>query len=319
MTQIQHPPADLQILIKKARDYIGAAVPENTRRAYVTDWKHYGEWCDLHGLQAMPATPEAVVLYLTDLAATHRVSTLRRKISSISVAHGLAGHPSPTRTTPVRLCLRGIAREQAAGGERTKYARPLLLEDILGMVRTTDDTPKGKRDAALLLIGFAGGFRRSELADLHASDITWQKEGILIRLRQSKTDQEGAQPEKAIPYGSTAERCPVRTLRAWMDAAEIDEGPIFQRIRKGGTVLGNPITPQAVSLVIVERAKAAGIEVENLSGHSLRSGFVTTALINGASFPEIQKQTGHRSLAVVSRYNRDRVQFRNNAVHRLGL
>jgi len=308
MRQILPPENALAPLIQQARDYAREAVPDNTRHAYRADWKGFTTWCEEAQLTALPATTDTVVLYLTALAATHRVSSLRRKLASISSAHQLSGHESPTRHASIRLCLRGIARRQAEVGQKERRADPLLLEDILGMIRCADDSLQGKRDTSLLLLGFAGGFRRSELVALQLSDLTWSKEGIIIHLRRSKTDQTGNGQEKAIPHGSSPSRCPVPAMRVWLEAADISEGPVFRRVRKGGLVMKAALSAQSVSLIIRKYAARAGIPGSRLSGHSLRSGFVTAALLGGASYPQIQKQTGHRSLVTVTRYERGRTQ-----------
>lgn len=308
----------LQSLDEAARSYAREAVPENTRRAYRADWEGFTAWCRDHDRHSMPASSETVILFLTALAPSHRISTLKRKAAAISTAHQLAGHSSPVKNAGVRLCLRGIARNQAAAGHIEHCADPLLLEDVLSMVRCTDETPGGLRDAALLLIGFAGGFRRSELVALCYEDLTWTKDGLIIRIRLSKTDQTGKGMEKAIPFGQIDHRCPVRRLERWIEAAGINSGPLFRRIRKGGEIETEALTAQSVNLIIRKWAKQAGIDAPRLSGHSLRAGFVTTALLAGASYPQVQKQTGHRSIATVTRYDRGRTQFQGNAVSLIG-
>lgn len=319
MRQIQPSPTDLATLFDAARDFAHEAVPENTRRAYRADWEHFVTWSAAAGRSAMPARTETIVLYVSALASSHRITSIRRKVAAISTAHQLAGQETPTRHASLRLCLRGIARTHADERKSREPASPLLLEDLVALLRATPDTLAGKRDRALLLLGFAGGFRRSELVAIDLEDLRWSKDGLLVKIRRSKTDQTGEAAEKAVPFGLVATRCPLLHLQEWINAAGLSTGPLFRRIRKGDCVREDRLTAQSVSLLIKHHAKAAGIDAQSLSGHSLRSGFVTQALINGATYPEIQRQTGHRSVASVTRYNRDRVQFRNNAVHRLGL
>ncbi len=319
MSQIQPSPTDLATLFDAARSFAHEAVPENTRRAYRADWEHFSAWCASTGRSTLPATTETVVLYVSFLAASHRITTIRRKVAAISTAHQLARQETPTRHASLRLCLRGIARSQAEECRSREPVAPLLLEDLVAMIRATPDTLAGKRDRALLLLGFAGGFRRSELVALDVKDLQWTKEGVLVRMRRSKTDQTGEAAEKAIPYAQVRARCPVHHLKEWLETGEITGGAVFRRIRKGDKLLETRLTPQSVALIIKQYAAAVGLDESKLSGHSLRAGFVTVALINGASYPEIQRQTGHRSLATVTRYNRDRVQFRNNAVYKLGM
>ncbi|MBE0645584.1 MAG: site-specific integrase [Bacteroidetes bacterium] len=319
MTQIQPSATDVATLFEAARDFAREAIPENTRRAYRADWEHFVTWCAAADRNALPATTETVVLYVSSLAASHRIATIRRKVAAISTAHQLAGQETPTRHASLRICLRGITRLQAAEGKSRRYAQPLLTDDILAMIRHTGDSLLGQRDAALILVGFAGAFRRSELVDLSVEDITWSKEGALLRLRRSKTDQTGEAPEKAIFRGSNTARCPVRKLRGYLEYAGIESGPVFRRIRKGGLLTAERLTAQSVSLVLRQYAEKAGIEVERVSGHSLRAGFVTQALISGASYPEIQRQTGHRAISTVTGYDRGRSRFSGNAAQNLGL
>jgi len=319
MKQIQRSPDALQSLFVKAKGYAREAIPENTRRAYAADWHGFLLWCTEYGRSPLPAHEQTIVLYLTDLAETHKISSLRRKTAAISVAHQLASFASPTRSADVRLALRGIARSQAADGHSRRQATPLLVEDVIAMARACNDDLRGKRDAALILVGFAGGFRRSELVSLRFEDLQRTPEGILLRLRRSKTDQTGEGAEKAIFFGRTPSRCPVLRLESWTVAAGIEHGPLFPRIRKGGRVTDTALTPQSVTNILRERAEQAGIEPQRISGHSLRAGFVTQALISGADYPSIARQTGHRGMQTIMQYDRGRSRFAGNAAQNLGL
>lgn len=319
MSQILHPSSIAPALLQDAQNFVRESIPENTRRAYASDWAAYTTWCEENGREALPTSTETVTMYVTALATTHRISTIRRKVAAISTAHQYAGYTSPTRHTTLRSCMRGIGRQQAEQGQRRQYAQPLLTDDILALLRPTDDSLIGLRDAALILVGFAGAFRRSELVHLNVEDVVWTKEGMLLRVRRSKTDQTGEAPEKAIFYGSADNRCPVRRLRKWLEAAQIESGSVFRRVKKGGVLTDARLSAQTVSLILRRYAEAAGIAVERISGHSLRAGFVTQALISGADYPSIQRQTGHRNINTVTQYDRGRSMFHRNAAQNLGL
>lgn len=319
MSNTTLPSLPLRDLFLKAETLLRDATPANTRKAYDRDWKIFIDWCTGTGRAPLPASPETVVLFLSAYADTYRITTLRRIIAAISIAHQWAQHQTPTHHAIVRLCLRGIARQQSEAGASPRLARPLLTDDILALLRVTQDTLAGARDRALILIGFAGAFRRSELVALDVGDIEWTKEGVLLHVRRSKTDQEGIGQEKAIFKGSTPARCPVHALREWLQNAGIESGPVFRRIRKGDHLADARLTAQSVSLILRRYAAVAGIKPERLSGHSLRSGFVTQALLAGADYPSVQRQTGHSSITTVTRYDRGRTLFHRNASQHLGL
>ena len=210
------PPA-LTEIIAQARDYAEHAKSDNTRRAYRADWNHFTAWTDTHRLTALPATPETVALYLSHLAETHKCSTLQRRLAAISQAHAAKGYESPTKTAVVRAVWQGIRR---AKGVAPACKEPAITEVLRRMVAHLPDTLAGKRDRALLLVGFAGAFRRSELVGLNHADVAFTLEGVTITLRRSKTDQEGEGRKVGLPYGSRLETCPVRALRAWLDVSD---------------------------------------------------------------------------------------------------
>jgi integrase len=275
-------------------------------------------FCESTGLQPLPALPETVALYITYLADQkgYKVSTISRRIASISQAHQIAGYVSPTKEAIVQNTMAGIKR---AKGISTKGAAPITIEGLRRMVATLPENLLGVRDRALLLLGFAGAFRRSELVSLNVSDVEETPEGLLVHLRKSKTDQEGKGQLKAICYGSNPVTCPVRALRAWLEASNITAGPLFRAMDRHGNIRQGKLSGEAVSLIIKRAAKAAGMDPANYSGHSLRAGFCTTAARNGQPSRAIMKQTGHRSEAMVSRYIRLANAFRDNAVVGLGL
>lgn len=299
-----------------AHDFLSQAKSANTKRAYRAGWKHFAAWCQSHRLMPMPATPETVMLYLSDMAATHKTSTLTLHVSAISQAHQLAGHESPTHTATVRTLLAGIRRTKGTAPE-TKTAA--LTEDIRSMVAATPDSPKGSRDRALLLVGFAGAFRRSELVGLSQEDIELVGEGLVVTLRKSKTDQESHGRKVAIPYGSNPDTCPVRALQAWLKVSGIASGPLFRALTTDGRVRPGRLCDRVVALVVKRYAAACGRDARQFAGHSLRAGLATSAAIAGVSERSIMNQTGHRSVNMVRRYIRDGSLFRDNAAAKIGL
>jgi integrase len=264
----------------------------------------------------LPAAPQTVVLYLTELSATRKVSTLVRRLSAISQAHQVAGFDSPAQSAPVRTLMAGIRR---AKGTAPAVKAPTLIEDIRAMLATLPDGLSGIRDRALLLTGFAGAFRRSELVGLDRADLEFNARGLVITLRRSKTDQEGHGRKVALPYGSTFETCPVRSMQAWLEESGIIDGPLFRKINRHGQLHVARLSGSAVALIVKRCVGAAGLDASKYSGHSLRSGFATAAAIAGASERAIMNQTGHQSSKMVRRYIRDGNLFHDNAAAKLGL
>jgi len=310
------PHALLTPLAEAAQSYLRQAKASNTVRAYRSDWHHFVAWCGSHELGPLPAAPRTVSLYLSDLAAAHKVSTLTRRLSAISQAHQIAGYESPTAAVEVRTLMAGIRRSK---GTAPQAKLPTLTEDVRRMVAALPEGLLGVRDRALLLVGFAGAFRRSELVGLNVDDCQFSQEGLVVVLRRSKTDQESQGRKVAIPFGSNAETCPVRALRGWLAASDIGEGPIFRPVTRHGRVQPGRLSGYAVALVVKRCASAAGLDPANYAGHSLRAGLATSAAIGGASERSIMAQTGHRSFAMVRRYIRDGSLFRENAASKVGL
>ncbi|MEE9395022.1 MAG: site-specific integrase [Planctomycetota bacterium] len=293
-----------------ALDFAKAARSEATQRAYRSDWAHFSEWCSASGLDSLPASPETVARYLTAFAEALSTSTLQRRLSSIAVAHQLAGHRSPTAEPGCREVWKGIRREK---GVAMNGATPITREELRALLATTGDGALGVRDRALLLTGFHGAFRRSELAALDLEDVEQTEEGLRIILRRSKTDQEGEGTVKGLLFQSDLKVCPVRALLAWLDLAEIESGPVFRSVTKGGNVKPNRIDGRTVARVIQKAAKAAGLkDPEKFSGHSLRAGLATQAAADGAPERAIMAQGGWKSTATVRRYIRHGSAFREN-------
>jgi integrase len=310
--------ADLTRLASQTRDFLTAAKAASTRRAYRTDWTHFESWCRQYSLDSLPAVPETVALYLTDLAASHKPATLRRRLTVISRAHQAAGYSSPAsmQQALVSETLKGIRR---TAGTAQVGKLPLYTEQVRSMMNALPGKLQGIRDRALVLLGFAGGFRRSELAALTVADITVGRDGLTILLLRSKTDQEGAGRKVGIPYGSTFETCPVRAYEDWLSAAKLVEGPVFRQINRHGHVAARALHKDSVGLIVKRAAARIGLDATQYAGHSLRSGLATQAYLNGATELDIMKQTGHRSLGMVRRYIRDASLFRDNPAARLGL
>lgn len=305
-------------LYEQTRHYIEEAKAAETRRGYTIDWKHFSGWCEKNGRQAMPASPETVALYLTDSAAAAKVATLQRRLTSISQAHAARGFTdSPTKTALVRSVFQGIRREK---GIAKAGKTPALSQDIIRMVHALPaDRLIGLRDRALLLVGFSGAFRRSELAALTVGDVEFHDRGMTIYIRKSKTDQEGAGQKVGIPHGAMEETCPVRALEQWMAKSGVTEGPLFRSVNRHGKAAGRGICSRTVADVVKRAVLKIGKDPTAFAGHSLRAGLATSAAMHGKSMTSIMKQTRHRSEAMVRVYIREGNLFRDNAAEGIGL
>ena len=337
----------------EATRYAAQARSENTRRAYRADWADFTAWCDQRGAAALPADADVVTLYVVSRARASagggpglRVSTLTRRLAAISQAHKLAGYPSPAsrQAEPLHSVWRGLVREKGVAPEKVA---PALTPDVVAMVEaiatdaaiataTGDDRTgsdqttaaaaalRGKRDRALLLVGFAGALRRSELAAVRANDVTISAEGLRLVIPRSKTDQEGGGQVIGIAYGQRAATCPVRAYRSWVHAAGSVlgrplTGPIFRGVGRWGTLAGDAIAPRTVARVVKARAAAAGLDPALYSGHSLRSGFATQAARSGKADRSIMKQTRHKSVRTLNEYVREGRLFDDNPSDGIGL
>ncbi len=300
----------------RTRGYIAAATAPNTRRAYRSDWTDFVAWCERYDLTALPATPETVARYLSALAAVAKVSTVGRRLTAIAKAHRTAGHDSPTKSEVVHLTMRGIRRTH---GIAPTQKAPTLLVDLRAMVAALPETPLGTRDRALLLLGFAGAFRRSELVSLDVADLAFGERGLTVTVRRAKGDQEGAGTIKGIPFGRHGLTCPVTAVRDWLDMSGITDGPVFRPINRHGQIRSARLGDKAVALVVKRAAAAVGLDPDKYAGHSLRAGLATAAAAAGAQERDIMRQTGHRSVQMVRRYIRDGELFHDNAAAIAGL
>jgi integrase len=306
----------LAAIADRASEFLHQSKSRNTIRAYQADWSHFEGWCRQHLQTSLPALPDTVALYVSDLASTHKTATITRRISAISQAHQIAGLETPTKTSRVRLVLAGIRR---AKGTAQTAKTPVLVDDLRKMIACLPEGLMGIRDRALLLIGFSGAFRRSELIALNVGDAAFTREGLVITIRRSKTDQESEGRKIGIPYGAHLETCPIRSLKDWIERSGIVEGPIFRPINRHGKIASFRLSAAAVGEIVKRYAAAVGLNASDFSGHSLRSGLATSAAMAGASERSIMNQTGHRSLNMVRRYIRDGSLFRENAVALVGL
>jgi site-specific recombinase XerD len=295
--------------VEVARGYAERSLSVATRAAYRSDIAVYRNWCETRGVQAMPASPEVVASFAATQAERGlKPSTISRRLAAIRMLHRASGVETPTNSEIVTATMRGIRREHGAAPARKTAA---TSEIVLAMLENVGDDLKGLRDRAILTFGFATACRRSELAFLTVDHVTEVDQGLIVRIERSKTDQEAVGQEVAVPRGIRA--CPVRALRAWLTAAGIEDGPLFRRLRRGGHVTENPISPRTIATVVKKYAALAGLDPDTFGGHSLRSGFCTSASANGATLFRLMDQTRHRSVETVRAYVRRAGLFDDHA------
>jgi integrase len=309
-------------LLVQAEASFQAARAGSTLRAYAHDWQQFRTWCERNALVPLPASPQTVILYSTDLAKNQfkKWNTLSRRLAAISQLHSQAGFESPTRSWAVKQFLQGLRRELGVAPVRKK---PVLVADLQEILKQVPDSLLGKRDRALLLVGFTGAFRRSELIGLNVEDLEEMRDGMVVHIRRSKTDQEGEGRKLGIPPGAEEATCPVRALAAWRTAAGLDVshvgGPLFRSVNRHGQVLGARLSGEGVAIVVKRYVEKLGYDPALFAGHSLRSGLATSAAAAGKSERAIMNQTGHRSVTTLRRYIRDGNLFRENAAGGIGL
>ncbi|PWI54801.1 hypothetical protein B5K03_08760 [Rhizobium phaseoli] len=293
-----------------ALDYGRAALSQNTMRAYRSDWEDFRCWTAERGKSSLPALPATVANYASSLAsAGKKVPTIARKLAAIRFFHRGAGEENPTDNAGVAAILKGIRRTI---GTSPRQKAPATVDVIHAlMARIEPETLQGRRDRALLLLGFAGAFRRSELVAITVEDLTFSEDGVDVFLPKSKTDQEAKGQSVAVLNGKALR--PADRLKEWLAAAGITSGPVFRRINRGDHLTDEPLTAQSVALIVKKYADAAGLDVERLSGHSLRAGFVTSAAENRASISRIMEVTRHRDPRTVETYVRRADRFKDHA------
>ena len=286
----------------KAKEYIEQSKAPNTTKAYANDWNHFTGFCESLGAEALPVAPAVMLSYLSKLADTCKVSTIERRIASINQAHHLAGFERPSKNAMVQNVLKGIKRTL---GVKQKQAKPTLATDILAMVETLPSNTLGIRDKALLMLGFAGAFRRSELVSLLVDDLSFTAKGLEVLVRKSKTDQEGEGHTKPIPCPAT-----INAVKEWIATAGITEGNLFRSIDRHGNI-GKSMSDKAVAIVVKRTAEQAGLDPKDYSGHSLRAGYVTEGVNKGIPTHTIKKVTGHKSDKQLEKYIREANLFRS--------
>jgi len=307
---------DLKILHEATLENLKSSKAKNTLRAYKSDFKDFGAFCSRYGLSSLPSEPKTISLYLTHLSKNSKISTLRRRLVSISMVHKLKGHYLDTKHPIIVENLMGIRRVK---GSFQKGKKPILINHLKSIINSINEQNKNEikklRDKTIILVGFGGGFRRTELISIDYEDLEFVPEGLKITIRKSKTDQLGEGMLKGLPYFDDVNYCPVINLRKWLEISKIKSGPIFRRFSKGSILTDNRLTDQSVVLLIKEYLRLAGIDNENFAGHSLRSGFATVAADSGADERSIMAMTGHKTTQMVRRYIREANLFKNNALN----
>ena len=291
----------------------------NTLRAYKSDFSDFSSFCAKHGLKSLPSNPNTISIYLTSLSKFNaKISTLRRRLVSIGVVHKLKGHYLDTKHPIIVENMLGIRRIK---GSIQRGKKPILINHLKKIIESisNDRIPEIKklRDISLILIGFSGGFRRSEITSLDYEDLEFVKEGLKILVKRSKTDQFGTGHLKGIPYFTNPNLCPVKSLRAWINISNINSGPLFRKFNKGFSLSNLRLSDQSIALIIKNYLELAGIDSKNYSGHSLRSGFATVAAEAGADERSIMAMTGHKTTEMVRRYIKEASLFKNNALSKI--
>jgi len=309
---------DLKSLHEETLNNLKSSKANNTLRAYKSDFKDFGAFCVKHGFDSLPTEPKIVSLYLTHLSKNLKMSTLRRRLVSIGIVHKLKGHYLDTKHPVIIENLMGIKRVK---GSIQKGKKPILINHLKSIINVIDqqkiDEIKKSRNKTIVLVGFGGGFRRTELISIDYEDLEFVPEGVKITIKRSKTDQFGEGMVKGLPYFSNELYCPVINLKKWLELSNIKSGPIFRRFAKGSVLTNNRLTDQSVVLIIKDCLNLAGIENKNYSGHSLRSGFATVAAESGADERSIMAMTGHKTTQMVRRYIREANIFKNNALSKI--
>ena len=310
---------DIKALQEETILNLQSSKANNTIRAYKSDFNDFGLFCAKNGFKSLPSEPKIVSLYLTHLSTKEvKMSTLKRRLVSIGVIHKLKGHYLDKKHRLIIENIMGIKRRK---GSIQKGKKPLLINSLKKIINVIDDHNKDEikrlRDRSIILIGFSGGFRRNEIVSLDLDDLDFVDEGLKINIKKSKTDQFGEGSTKGLPYFDNSQYCPVLSLKNWIEIANLNSGPLFRRFSKGSKLTDNRLTDQTVALLIKKYLRLAGIDSKNYSGHSLRSGFATSAAESGAEERSIMAMTGHKSTEMVRRYIKEANLFKNNALNKI--
>jgi site-specific recombinase XerD len=312
---------DIKALQEETLLNLKSSKANNTVRAYKSDFNDFALFCTQNGFKSLPSGPKIVSLYLTHLSTKEfKISTLKRRLVSIGVIHKLKGHYLDTKHPTIIENIMGIKRRK---GSIQKSKKPLIISDLKIVIDVIDQQKKEEikkiRDRTIILVGFSGGFRRNEIVSLNYDDLDFVTEGVKINIRRSKTDQFGEGTVKALPYFDNSQYCPVVSLKKWIDISNNNFGSLFRRFSKGLRLTENRLTDQTVALLIKEYLTLAGINSKNYSGHSLRSGFATSAAESGAEERSIMAMTGHKTTQMVRRYIKEANLFKNNALNKLDI
>ena len=310
---------DIKALQEETILNLKSSKSENTIRAYKSDFNDFGLFCVQNGFKSLPTEPKIVSLYLTHLSTKDcKMSTLKRRLVSIGVIHKLKGYYLDTKHPSIIENILGIKRRK---GSAQYGKKPLLISNLKLIINVIDQSKSEKinqlRDRSIILIGFSGGFRRNEIVSLNYDDLEFVSEGLKIILRKSKTDQFGEGSLKGLPYFDNPNYCPVISLQEWLNISKITSGPVFRRFSKGSKLSEKRLTDQTVALLIKKYLELAGMDSRNFSGHSLRSGFATSAAESGAEERSIMAMTGHKSAEMVRRYIKEANLFKNNALNKI--
>ena len=310
---------DIKALQEETLLNLKSSKANNTIKAYKSDFNDFSLFCAQNGFKSLPSEPKIISLYLTHLSTKNlKMSTLKRRLVSIGVIHKLKGHYLDTKHPSIIENVMGIKRRK---GSIQTGKKPLLINNLKVIIKVIDELKieeiKKLRDRSIILIGFSGGFRRNEIVSLDYGDLDFVSEGLKINLRRSKTDQFGEGSVKGLPYFNNSQYCPVLSLKKWIGVSNIKSGPLFRRFSKGSKLTENRLTDQTVALLIKEYLKLAGIDSNNYSVHSLRSGFATSAAESGAEERSIMAMTGHKSTEMVRRYIKEANLFKNNALNKI--
>ena len=312
---------DIKALQEETLINLKSSKSNNTVRAYKSDFNDFSIFCSKNGFKSLPSEPKIVSLYLTHLSTKDaKMSTLKRRLVSIGLIHKIKGHYLDTKHPAIIENIMGIKRRK---GSAQKGKKPILINNLKIIINTIDQQNKGEikksRDRSIILIGFSGGFRRNEIVTLNYEDLDFVPEGLKILIRRSKTEQFGEGFTKALPYFDNPQYCPVASLKKWIEISKISSGPVFRGISKGSKMSENRLTDQTVALLIKKYLNLIGIDSKNYSGHSLRSGFATSAAESGAEERSIMAMTGHKSTEMVRRYIKEANLFKNNALNKIKL
>ena len=310
---------DLKALHEETLNNLKSSKAINTIRAYKSDFKDFGAFCAKHSFKALPTEPKIVALYLTYLSGKDaKMSTLRRRLVSIGMMHKLKGYYLDNKHPVIIENLMGIKRTK---GSIQRGKKPILINHLKAIINTINEEKieeiKKIRDKTIILVGFGGGFRRTELISIDHEDLEFVTEGVKITIKRSKTDQFGEGMTKGLPYFANKTYCPVSHLKKWIEISNIKDGAIFRRFVKGSSLTSSRLTDQSVVLLIKRYLELAGIENKNYSGHSLRSGFATVSAESGADERSIMAMTGHKTTQMVRRYIKEANLFKNNALNKI--